>query len=628
MEVDDRLLQTLANLNQIGAAINRIGSDRTASIGATLCQIVESATQVVPDAAAVIYTYDEGAGEFDPASRVSAGTWERPVFNDVPRSGGLGRRAVTQRRRVLSYEETNLTIHPGRVAAGAQMLGCFPLIVAEQVVGALYVYRRTAHPFSQLELLLLDNFGNQAAMAIYHTHHLNAMQRSLTRQEEEIHHLRRAGLLISSRLRLEETLDAILQMALEITAAHYGIFRLLDKSGQFLVTGALAGEPLARPNVEILPLDTSSVMGWVACQQQPVRIADLRAGDWRGIYYPLAAGLEMRSELAVPLLNASGRLEGVLNLESPEVGAFTEDDQYLLQALAAQAVTAIQEVRLLDALQEAAGWLLTQPCQQMLARLVTLACDLLNAADSALWTLQGTELRLEAASGGYQHGERLPLQHSFVGQAVLNREAVMTDDVSTDARFWRADLARAQGWRRALVVPVMVGPDGDLLGAFSVYSANAAAGRFAESEWDKKVLTCLAHYAALALQNAARQEALRIAQERRAAAETFAVMGDVASNLLHHLNNKVGTIPVRVQGIRAKSQVVLETDAYLTRNLQKIEQCAVEALESVQESLAHLRPVQPEPVNVLDCVRAAIQSAHLPATVAVQPEDLERLPHV
>jgi len=96
--------------------------------------------------------------------------------------------------------------------------------------------------FSQLELLMLENFVNQAAMAIYHAHNLILVHQDLARKEEELSRLRRAGLLISSRVRLEETLESILQMAMEVTGAHYGIFRLVDKRGQTLNTRAVAGE--------------------------------------------------------------------------------------------------------------------------------------------------------------------------------------------------------------------------------------------------------------------------------------------------------------------------------------------------------------------------------------------------
>lgn len=625
---DSRLLEALASLNEIGATVNQIGLDGAVDVESTLNLIVQSAIQVVPSASAVIYTYDVTRESFILASRVSAGAKGQPEIGDEPRADGLGIRAIVQRRRVLSYEEKDLEIHPVRVKAGANIMGCFPLIVADRPVGVLYVYLQEDRQFSQLELLMLDNFVNQAAMAIYHAHNLSEMQHDLARKEEELTRLRRAGMLISSRLRLEETLESILQMALEVTSAHYGIFRLLDKSGQFLNTRAVAGEHLARPLIEALPVNSNSVMAWVARNRQAACISDLHEEPWSQIYFPLDASLEMRSELAVPLIGASGRLEGVLNLESPAVGAFSEDDSHLLQALATQAVITIQEVSLLDALQEVARLLLTQPCQKVLSHLADLACNLLDAATSAIWTLKGDDLILEVSSGGYQHGDNIPMRNSLAGQAVQLRSAVVSEDVRMDERFHRADLARGQNWSRALIVPLISGIGDEPLGAFGVYSSSAGAGHFAESEWDKKVLVCLADYAVLAFQNAARQEALRASQEQRSVAETFAAVGDIASNLLHHLNNKVGTIPVRIQGIEDKCQDTLAANPYLSHNLDEIERCATEAMESVRESLSHLRPIRLEPVYVAARVADAIQFTKLPSGIEVRVEKLDRLPVV
>jgi GAF domain-containing protein len=623
-----RLLQALASLNQIGATINRIGPDDNISPEVTLQLIVESATRVVPGSSALIYTYNSTLNCFNHASRVSAGAWDRPSPGDEPRPQGLGQRAIAQRRVVLSYEEPDLGIHPVKASIGVKTSGCFPLFIADQPVGALYVYLRREREFTQLELLMLENFVNQAAMAIYHTHRLDSMQRDLARKEGELAQLRRAGLLISSRLRLEETLEAILQMALEVTDAHYGIFRLLDKSGQNLITRAFAGEKLAQPQVETLPINANSVMSYVARTRQPILIPDLRAEPWSHIYYPFDTALEMRSELAVPLINASGRLEGILNLESPQVSAFSEADSHLLQALATQAVTAIQEVRLLDALQEIAEMLLAQPCETTLERIAELACDLLNAAASAIWQIKNGGLVLVVASGGHERGEYVTLENSLTGLAILERRAIIADDVANDPRFRHPDLARAQGWQRALIMPLL-GSDGvEPIGAFSVYSSSSEPGRFAESEWDKKVLTCLAQYAGLAFQNAARQDALRAAQEQRSVAETFAAVGDIASNLLHHLNNKVGTIPVRVQGIQDKCKPALDADSYLAHNLDEIERCASEAMETVRENLSHLRPIRLEPVYVAARVMDAIHAAKLPPGIELRTENLEALPVV
>src|ERR1041384_2571617 len=116
----------------------------------------------------------------------------------------------------------------------------------------------------------------------------------------------------------------------------------------------------------------------------------------------------MRSELAVPLINASGRLEGVLNLESPQFGAFSEDDNHLLQSLATYAITAIQEVRLLDALQEAAQLLISQPTQKVLDRLCLMANDLLNTSSSAIWlSKEAGELQLTSSNGSIQDVEKI-----------------------------------------------------------------------------------------------------------------------------------------------------------------------------------------------------------------------------
>src|SRR5262249_40186 len=154
--------------------------------------------------------------------------------------------------------------------------------------------------------LLLENFAHQAALALFHTRAVASIQRDLTRREEEIDRLRKASMLISSRPHLHDTLDAILQMALEVTGARYGNFLLVDHSGKELVTSAIAGERLSRPYQKNIPIDSQSISAWVARNRQPVRIPDLRVEPWSHIYLVFDEDLEMCSELAVPLISSSG----------------------------------------------------------------------------------------------------------------------------------------------------------------------------------------------------------------------------------------------------------------------------------------------------------------------------------
>jgi signal transduction histidine kinase len=630
-ETDPRLLEALASLNQIGGAINQIGPSDASSNDVSLQLIVDSAIHVVPGSSAVIYTYDQAAGAFEKESRVSAeadghtpSSTIRP--DDAPRPGGIGMRTIQRRRRTFSYEEPDLNVHPYHAERGVKAVACFPLIVAEQAVGVLYIYLFEEREFTHLEQLMLDNFVNQAAMAIYHARRLAGIRRDLVRKEDELNRLRRAASLISSRLRLEETLESILQLALEVTNAQYGIFRLLDKSGEFLVTRAVSGLYPDRPMIENLPLNGNSIMAHVARTRESLLIPDLQEEPWRDIYYPLDASLKMLSELAVPLINASGRLEGVLNLESPHLRAFSEDDSHMLQSLATYAVTAIQEVRLLDALQEVARLVLSQPCQHVLDHLSAAANDLLNASSSVIWLLEDNGLTLAASSGDYPHGDRIPLQGSLIGRAVLLKKPVAINNLNLDLNLYDPD--QVEGWSRALIVPLLIGDHREALGAFSVFSADAEASRFTESEWDEKVLTCLAHYAVLAVQNESRQQALRASQEQHWVAEAFAAVGDISANLLHNMNNKVGTIPVRVQAIQDKYGHMLEADSYVANHLAEIERSAMEAMQIVHENLSHLRPIRMENVRVAACVNEAIQSTQLPASVEIELHGLEDLPTV
>ncbi|MBN1119949.1 MAG: GAF domain-containing protein [Anaerolineae bacterium] len=625
---DRQLYDALASLNEIGSSINRIKAGESDSVEVTLHRIVESAIKVIPGSSAVIYTYDHNRQVFDPMSRVSAGEDTEPVPGDEPRPDGMGFCAVREQRRILSYESNVPGIHPIKAEAGARVVACFPMIIAEETVGTVYIYLHEDREFDELELLLLENFVSQAALVVYHTRQMGSIQRLLARKDEELLRLRRAGLLIAARPHLQEILVAILQMALEVTGAQYGSFFLVDKSGQILRSTAMLGKDLSRPLKNDLPIEAPSIAGWVARHHEPVCISDLREEPWASIYYPFDRDLEMRSELAVPLIGASGRLNGVLNLESPEIEAFSETDSHLLQALATQAVIVLQEVMLLDALKEVAECLLVKPFMEVLHKLAEIAVDLLNAGASAIWLVEDGSLVLQAASAGHEHGERIPIEGSLVGQAVLNGEPVVSDDVRVDTRFCRPDLATAQGWMQALVVPLYLGNKSEPSGAFGVYCVESDSGRFNESDWTIKVLTILADYASLSILNDERQHALNTAQEQVTVAETFAALGDIAANLLHQLNNKIGIIPVRVQGIQDKCQPVLETNAYLAENLEQIEEGAREAMAVVRENLSILHPIDLTMVNVDTCVKEAVSSANISQDIRVKVNPLVDLPPV
>jgi signal transduction histidine kinase/transcriptional regulator with GAF, ATPase, and Fis domain len=619
----------LSRLNQIGAAINRGDSGDLANLDDTLRLIVESATEVVPGSSAVVYTYDTQKRAFNIRSRVASEQHDNSRPDDAPRSDGMGAQAVATKNRILSYEMPGSEINPAKVDQGAKAVACFPLMVADELLGALYVYLHEPRDFSELELLMLDNFVNLTAMTLSTAQRITLAQQEQSRKERELRRIRRAGRLISSHTSFNDTLDTILQMALEVTEAEYGIFRLVNKSGTHLDTYAFVGKRQKMPATESLPIDENSITGTVAVRLEPLIVADVSEEPWNRIYYPFDRELVMRSELAVPLIGASGRLEGVLNMESPQVNAFSKQDRYIMQILATQAVAAIQEVRLLNMLQETTALLLTQTLQTVHHNLIDKACDLLNVASALLWLREEEQLIVQASSFPEIQGWRVDLSDSHLGKAMLSGQLSISLEAYKDLPD---NISVNQAYGPALIAPLFAPTDveetPEPIGVFSVYYSSDGIHDLEQADWDKNVLNILAHYATLAIQSAEHQDAVRQAQERHTVSEAFAAIGDIASNLLHQLNNKIGTIPVRIEGIQDKCAQTLNADQYLSSNLNEIERSATEAIQVVRENLFHLRPIKFSAVVPKKAVESAIDSSRLPSNVRVFHQNLGDLPKV
>lgn len=631
-ESNSNLIHILTTLNEIGASINRLATRY--ELAKTLELIVAGAVRVVEmgqpgtepgmHASAVIWIYDAATQEFDPASRVSAGEPAGASIDDFPRPQGLGRQALRQKRRILSYQTSSLTIHPAKQSAGARIMACSPLMVGEEVVGLLYVYRRDSHHFSETELLLLDHFVQLASMAIYHGRQVGGLNRALNHKVREMEKLNRASRLISSHSNLTNTLNEILTIGLDMTAAQYGSFEWHDKKQGLLVTRALAGGPERPADEPPLPLNETSVVGWVASRRQSLLIPDLYDPQWREIYQPLLIGREMRSELAVPVLGAGGGLAGVLNIESPLPHAFTEDDQRLLETLASQAVIAIQEIHLLDALQEITQSVLTAGENELFKLIIDRACDLINVSEGFIWTLSraGTLQLRQSVLEDVTEAD-LPGEDNFTAQALRLGQPVTIDNVRTHPEPRYRALAQARGWGSAIIVPLPALHEGERpLGVFTLYAAHLRDF----SEWDKKLLTCLANHAAIAIHNAEQLAQLQQAQERQVLAETFAAVGDVGANLLHQLNNKLGAVSVRIQGIEVKCGDALEGWPYLAEGLVDIKKGVHEAMHLVRNSLIHLQPALPQPVDLLACIQRVLQQLRPAPTLRISLVNLEQLP--
>jgi GAF domain-containing protein len=217
-----------------------------------------------------------------------------------------------------------------------------PLIVGEQVLGMMAVQSYTVPClYDEHDQELLTLIGNQVAIALQNARLFEETQQRM----REMQLLHDASLAAASKTRLEESLSAVVKAVSDkFENAHVGI-GLVEPEGN-MIRGAVATglDPEAIKNV-FLPLG-EGIVGWVAQHGEPLLIPDVRL-DPR--YHDAAS--DTLSEVCVPL-RAGSQVIGVLNVESPEVNAFADDDLRLLTTLASNLAVLVERSQLFDSLEQ------------------------------------------------------------------------------------------------------------------------------------------------------------------------------------------------------------------------------------------------------------------------------------
>lgn len=169
---------------------------------------------------------------------------------------------------------------------------------------------------------------------------------------------------------LEGLLDRLLHIARDVCRYDNAIIRLVSGDGRHLVPVASFGYTAEALRQEIHI--GQGIMGQVAESGEPILVSDISQLENYLFGIPGA-----RSELAVPL-KIRQRVVGVLNIESPVPGAFSEDDMEALQTVAAGASLAIEKARMTESL---------RAVSDRFRKLHALSHHILNSTDLGIFTL-------------------------------------------------------------------------------------------------------------------------------------------------------------------------------------------------------------------------------------------------
>jgi putative methionine-R-sulfoxide reductase with GAF domain len=188
-----------------------------------------------------------------------------------------------------------------------------------------------------------DEIGQLAVAFNQMTSQLRGSLQDLNRRASELATVAEVGIAVSTILETESLLQQVVDLTKERFNLYHSHIYLLDEAGENLVLASGAGEPGRQMMAKGLsiPLNREqSLVARAARERKGVTVNDVtQAPD----FLPNPLLPDTRSELAVPMI-VGGNVIGVFDIQSEQIGRFTDADVNIQTTLAAQLATSIQNV--------------------------------------------------------------------------------------------------------------------------------------------------------------------------------------------------------------------------------------------------------------------------------------------
>ena len=232
-----------------------------------------------------------------------------------------------------------------------------PMLREGDPVGVFILIRRKqSRPFSNKQIEVVTTFADQAVIAIENVRLLEELQarnaeitEALEQQTATTEILR---VISSSPTDVQPVFDAIAESAARLCAATDAVIRVVEGDAARMV--AHFGTLQIRPHAEAIPIVKETFSGRAILERRTIHIDNVRSPQIQADFSRAliqTPGVPFHSILVAPLLREDEAI-GTIDIRSDQVRRFSDKQVELLQTFAAQAVIAIQNVRLFNEIQE------------------------------------------------------------------------------------------------------------------------------------------------------------------------------------------------------------------------------------------------------------------------------------
>ncbi len=367
---------------------------------------------------------------------------------------------------------------------GIRSMSHAPMFREGEVIGTIGVLRGEPGGLDDKQLALLKTFADQAVIAIENVRLFNETKESLEQQTATAEILRAIS---ASPTDTGPVLDTIAATALRLFAGAATAISLVQ--GGRIELGAAAG--MDEAHVQALrasfprPLGLESTVNHVVERGAVVHHPDVTAADVPAYTRNTTASAGVRALLGVPMLREGKPIGGIF-LSRAQAGPFGDKQIALLQTFAAQAVIAIENVRLFNETREALerqtatsevlrvisqSQTDTQPVFNAIVRSAVQLCagtfgSMVRVDDDTLrlWAHHNYTPEILALAN-----KRYPApvsEQSLVGLSVRTGEIVHAPDTRNDDRSRKTPYTQALDIRAQLTVPLL--KDGRAIGTINV----------------------------------------------------------------------------------------------------------------------------------------------------------------